>query len=179
MLKIFAVLFALLLSACAAPAKYSALPETGATLKQAVSGNVSVGAIKAPASFNSLCRLQSFITTPDYSSFEGYIQNALIEELKAAGKYDDKVAKVTLSGAIDELSFSTTTHGLTGGTWDIKLRVTSSNGKTSVVSEHHEYETSMIAAIACQRATDAYFPAVQNLIGKLVKSDEFKALVTP
>ncbi len=66
--KIIALLFALLLSACATPAKYSARPETGATLKQAVNGSVSVGSFTAPSSFNSLCRLGSFITTPDYAT---------------------------------------------------------------------------------------------------------------
>jgi hypothetical protein len=36
-----------------------------------------------------------------------------------------------------------------------------------------------IADTACKQTAEAYFPAVQNLIGKLVKSPEFLALVMP
>jgi hypothetical protein len=55
-------------------------------------------------------------------SFEGYIQNGLVEELKVADLYDDKNAKITLTGVIEQLSFSTLTSILGGGSWDIGLR---------------------------------------------------------
>jgi hypothetical protein len=68
---------------------------------------------------------------------------------------------------------------LTGGSWDIGLKVNSSNGKSVSVSEHYEFNSGFIADTACKQTAEAYLPAVQNLIGKLVKAPEFKSLVTP
>ncbi len=179
-MRIAALLLVLVLSACAAPVKYAPRSDIGDSLKQNMKGSVNVGAFKAPAYFNSMCRIERLIYPPDYTmTFEGYIQNALVEELKTAGKFNDQNAKVLLSGAVEKLSFSTTANGLTGGTWDIGLRVTSSNGKSAVVSEHYVFDASLMADLACQQATDAFLPAVQNLISKLVKSNDFKALVAP
>lgn len=179
-MRIVIVLLAFILSACAAPTKYATRPDIGDALKQTKGGNINVGAFKAPANFSNFCRIDGPIYPPDYNlSFEGYIQNALVEELKAAGKYNDTTAKVSLSGVVEKLSFSTTANGLTGGTWDIGLRVISSNGKSSLVSEHYQFETSLMAALACQQASEAYLPAVQNLISKLVRSDDFKTLIAP
>ena len=182
-MRIAFVLLALAVTACSMPAppKYGTLPETGAALRLVRAGGVRVGAINGPADFSSWCRggplIGQQITPPDWNfSFEGYVQNALAEELRAAGKYDD-AAKVTLSGAVEKLYFSTTTHGMSGGVWDIALRVTSSNGKSVLVSEHYEFDTSSMGVLACSQAKDAYHPAVQNLIYKLVKSKNFKSLV--
>jgi len=178
MMRITVIFLTLVLSACATPVKYVALPDTGITLKQVVNGNVYVDTFDRTNSFNAMCRLGTPITPPDFkSTFEGYIQNGLIEELKAAGKYDEQPAKIKLSGTVEDLAFSTTVNGFAGGFWDIKLRVKSSNGKSTVVSEHYEFESSFFAATACLNARDAFLPAVQNLISKLVKSREFKDLV--
>ncbi|MEW6119585.1 MAG: hypothetical protein AB1593_05820 [Pseudomonadota bacterium] len=111
-------------------------------------------------------------------SFEAYIQKALADELKVAGKFDEKSPKITLSGVVEQLAFSSS-RGLTGGSWDIGLRVTSSNGKSTFISEHYEFNSGFIADTACKQTAEAYYPAVQNLIGKLVKSPEFIGLVTP
>lgn len=178
MMRIAALLFTLVLSACGTPPKYAPRADIGEALKQNMKGPVNVGTIQAPADFNKMCRLSGPIAPPDYTmTFEGYIQNALTEELKAAGKFNDQNARISLSGAIEKLAFSTTANGMTGGTWDIGLRVTSSNGKSTFVSEHYVFDASLMGAVACQQATDAFLPAVQNLISKLAKSNEFKALV--
>jgi hypothetical protein len=78
---------------------------------------------------------------------------------------------------VEQISFSSS-RGLTGGSWDIALRVTSSYGKTTSVSEHYEFNSGFVADTACKQTAEAYFPAVQNLIEKLVKSPEFLTLVT-
>lgn len=110
-------------------------------------------------------------------SFEGYIQDALIESLKEAGKYTDSNPKITLSGTVDNLYFSTTDGGLSDGHWDIQLRVNSSNGKFLVVSEHYKFKASYFGITACNNASKAFFPAVQEMISKLVSSKEFGTLV--
>ncbi|MBT9541374.1 hypothetical protein [Thiobacillus sp.] len=111
-------------------------------------------------------------------SFEAYIQKALADELKVAGKFDDKSQKITLTGTVVQLGFSSS-RGLTGGTWDIGLNVSSSNGQSVFIAEHYEFNSGFIADTACKQTAEAYLPAVQNLIGKLVKAPEFKSLVSP
>jgi hypothetical protein len=44
-------------------------------------------------------------------------------------------------------------------------------------SEHYEFNSGFIADTACKQTAEAYLPAVQNIIGKIVKSPEFKSLV--
>ena len=110
-------------------------------------------------------------------SFEAYIQKALADELKVAEIFDDKMPNITLAGVVERLAFSSM-RGLTGGSWDIGLKVSSSNGKSLAVSEHYEFNSCFTAGTACRQTAEAYLPAVQNLIGKLVMSPEFKGLVS-
>jgi len=160
------------------PQRYSISADNNVALKSISVGNINVGSFKGPASFNSSCRAAGPIAPPDDMTFEAYIRKALVDELKIAGKFDEKMPKVTLSGEVDQLSFSSS-RSVTGGSWDIGLRVTSSNGKSSYISEHYEFNSGFGADTACKQTAEAYFPAVQNLIGKLVKSPEFLVLVTP
>lgn len=179
MKQIAAVISILALSACSTymPQRYSISANTNVALKTSGAGNINVGSFKGPANFDNSCRAAGPIAPPDSMSFEAYIQKALADELKVAGKFDEKTPKITLSGVVEQLSFSSS-RGLTGGSWDIGLRVTSSNGKTTYVSEHYEFNSGFVADTACKQTAEAYFPAVQNLIEKLVKSPEFLTLVT-
>ena len=180
MKNIVLALSALALSACSTymPQRYGISADNNVALKAISAGNINVGAFKGPANFDNSCRAAGPIAPPDNMSFEAYIQKALADELKVAGKYDDKTPKITLSGVVEQLAFSSS-RGLTGGSWDIGLRVNSSNGKSTYVSEHYEFNSGFIADTACKQTAEAYFPAVQNLIGKLVKAPEFVSLVTP
>lgn len=180
-MKKFAVLFiALALSACSTytPQRYSISADNNVALKAIPAGNINVGQFNDAASFNSNCRAVGPIAPPDSMSFAGYIQKALADELKVAGKFDDKAPKTTLSGSIEQLSFSSS-RGLVGGSWDIGLKLNSSNGKSMIVTEHYEFNSGFDGFTACKQTAEAFYPAVQNLIGKLVKSPEFVALVTP
>lgn len=180
MKKIAVVALVLVLSGCSTymPQRYSISADNNVALKAIGVGNINVESFKGLANFDNACRAAGPLAPPDNMSFEAYIQKALADELKVAGKFDDKTPKITLSGAVEQLSFSSS-RGLTGGSWDIGLRISSSNGKSSYVSEHYEFNSGFIADTACKQTAEAYFPAVQNLIGKLVKSPEFLALVTP
>lgn len=180
MKKLIFALLALALSACSTymPQRYSISADNNVALKAIESGNINVGAFKGPTNFDNNCRAAGPIAPPDNMSFEAYIQKALADELKVAGKYDEKMPKITLSGVVEQLAFSSS-RGLTGGSWDIGLRIHSTNGKSIYVSEHYEFNSGFVADTACKQTAEAYFPAVQNLIGKLVKSPEFIDLVTP
>ena len=183
MKKMPVLTLAFALSACSTymPPRYYTSADNRDALKAVGVGNVSVGSFKGPADFDNGCRAAGPIAPPDNLSFEAYIQHALVDELTAAGMYDEKTPKVTLSGALEKLAFlsSTPSRGASGGSWDLALRVSSSNGKSTLVTEHYEFDTGLEGERACKRTADAYFPVVQMLIGKLVKSPEFKGLVTP
>jgi hypothetical protein len=178
--KIAAALSIFALSACSTymPQRYSISADNNMALKMIEVGNINVGSFKGQANFDSSCRAAGPIAPPDNMSFEAYIQKALADELKVAGKFDEKTPKITLSGIVEQLAFSSS-RGLTGGSWNIGLRVNSSNGRSSYVSEYYEFNSGFIADTACKQTAEAYLPAVQNLIGKLVKSAEFVTLVTP
>jgi len=180
MKKSLLVLSVLALSACSTftPQRYNISADNNVALKAIGVGNINVGSFAGPSSFNPACRGAGPIAPPDSMTFEAYIQKALADELKVAGMFDDKAPKTTLSGIVEQLGFSSS-RGLTGGEWNIHLRVNSSNGKSMFVSEHYEFESGFIADTACKQTAEAYLPAVQNLIGKLVKSPEFRSLLVP
>lgn len=184
MKKIMVAISMLVLSACSnAPQRYSISTGNNITLKTLKAsgvGNINVGSFTRTADLNNNCRLlYGTIALPDKMSFEGYIQNGLVNELKVADMFDDKNAAITLTGVVEQLSFSTLTSLLGGGSWDIGLRINSSNGKSAYVSEHYEFEASGQVWAACSQTANAYTPAVQDILGKLITSPDFKSLVTP
>ena len=177
---VFLSLLVFLLTSCSTymPQRYSISADNNMALKSIGVSSINVGTFKGPTTFDNFCRGAGPIAPPDGMSFEAYIQKALADELKVAGMFDDQSPKVTLTGVVEQLSFSSS-RGLTGGYWDIGLRVYSSNGKSTFVSEHYEFNSGFEAPTACKQTAEAYLPAVQNLIGKLVKSPNFRGLVTP
>lgn len=176
-------LFALVLSACSnAPQRYGISTNNHMSLKALKAsgiGNINVGTFTRTADLSNNCRLlYGNIALPDKMSFEGYIQKGLIEELTVADMFDDKNAVITLTGVVEQLSFSTMTSLMGGGSWDIGLRVNSSNGQSTYVSEHYEFEASGQVWAACSQTANAFTPAVQDILGKLITSPDFKSLVT-
>ncbi|MEI6180755.1 MAG: hypothetical protein WCP31_08370 [Chloroflexales bacterium] len=171
----------LVLGACTnAPQRYGISADNNTALRASGGRNISVGQFTKTAEFENNCRgIYGQLSLPDNMSFEGYIQKGLIDELKVAGMFDEKEPKVVLSGVIEKLAFSTLTRLTGGGSWDIGLRVNSSNGKSTYVSEHYEFDSSIQVWAACSQTANAYMPAVQNILGKLIKSPDFKALVAP
>lgn len=180
MKKIIFAITVIFLSGCVnAPQRYGISADNNLALKASGGVNINVGLFTNTADFSNNCRgLYGQLSLPDNMSFEGYIQKGFIDELKVAGIFDDKEAKITLSGVIEKLSFSTLTSLMGGGSWDIGLRINSSNGKSTYVSEHYEFDSSIQVWAACAQTANAYMPAVQNILGKLIKSPDFKSLVT-
>ena len=182
MKKTVATIFALALSACAnAPQRYGISQDNNIALKaNGKVSNINVGPFTKTADFYNNCRgLYGSLSLPDNMSFEGYIQKGLVDELKVAGIFDEKEPKVVLSGDVEKLAFSTLTSITGGGSWDIGLRVNSSNGRSIYISEHYEFDSSIQVWAACSQTANAYLPAVQQLLGKLIKSPDFELLVTP
>lgn len=156
--------------------RYSISADTNVALKAIGASNIAVGVIFEPASFSSACRAAGPLSPPDGMPHAAYIKKALEDELKVAGVYAAGAPRVTLTGAVTRLEFSSA-RGLTGGAWDVNLTLSSSNGKSMTASEHYEFESGFTAETACKQTSEAFMPAVQNLIGKVVKSSDFRALV--
>jgi hypothetical protein len=117
------------------------------------------------------CRAVGPIKTPDERPFEEYVRKALIDELQVAGLYAES-APVTLTGNLDRLDFSSTE-----GKWSMAMTVKSTNGRALSVANDYSYDTSFIAEKACALTAQAFGPAVQTLIGKLVHHPDFAGLV--
>jgi hypothetical protein len=160
------------------PQRYSIAADNNVALKGLGADNIAVGPFTKSGQFDNFCRGAGPISPPDDVGFEGYIRKALADELKVAGIYKEKAPGVTLTGNVDQLSFSSA-RGLTGGSWDVGLTLRSSNGRSMSSSEHYEFNSGFAADTACKQTAEAFLPTVQNLIGKIVQASEFKTLVTP
>jgi hypothetical protein len=162
-----------------APPYYSVSPDNTAMLKKLSAGNISVGAFTRTAELDNDCGITAgSIRMPGKLSFEGYIQKGFVDELKHAGMLDNETPKITLSGVVEQLSLFSRRDIYTS-TWNIGLRVNSSNGKSVHVTYQYNFDVGAGSKADCQRIADAYMPAAQKIIGKIIDSPEFLFLVTP
>jgi hypothetical protein len=180
MKRIIVAVFVLVLSACSyLPQQYSVSADNTEALKKIGAGNINVGLFTKTAEFDNSCRVVAgVVEKPDNMGFEGYIQKALVEELKRAGMFDDKTPKITLSGVVEKLSLSTW-RTIYLSNWDIGVRLNSSNGKTVYITQHYEFNAGSKNLADCQQIADQYMFAVQKTLNKLITAPEFQSLVTP
>lgn len=118
-----------------------------------------------------MCRGVGPIKTPDGESFAQYIKKALIDEMKIAEVYSAS-APIVISGNLEAIDFSSNS-----GYWQVAFTLRSSNGKSISMDEKYPYQTSFYGETACNQTAQAFMPAVQNLVGKAVRSPDFAALV--
>ena len=133
---------------------------------------INVGSFSAtkPGEKEIMCRGVGPIKTPDGEPFSEFVRKAFLDELKIASVYS-ATAPVTLTGNLDAIDFSSA-----NGCWNLSLTVKSSNGKSLSVNESYPFTTSFFGETACNQTAQAFMPAVQNLVGKVVRSTEFLAL---
>jgi hypothetical protein len=156
--------------------RYSINADTNVALKALNVSNTGVGSFSGPANFDTSCRAAGPLAPPDGMSHTEYLKKAFEDELKVAGAFGANNPRVVLSGVVNKLEFSST-RGLTGGSWDIDVTLSSSNGSKMSASEHYEFQSGFVADTACKQTAEAYMPTVQNLIKKIVHSPDFKNLV--
>jgi len=135
---------------------------------------VNVGAFGAtkPGEKEIMCRGVGPIKTPDGEPFSEFVRKAMLDELKISTIYSAN-APVTLTGNLDAIDFSSAS-----GSWNLALTLKSSNGKSISVAEQYAFTSSFYGETACNQTAQALMPAVQNLVGKAVRSPEFPALVS-
>ncbi|MFN0161153.1 MAG: hypothetical protein ACKVQQ_07980 [Burkholderiales bacterium] len=170
--------FVLVLGACSTytTPRYSINADTNVGLKSLGVVNIGVGAFSGPASFDNFCRGAGPLAPPDGLTHTEYLRKSFEDELKVAGAHGATSPRVVLTGVVSKLEFSSS-RGLTGGSWDIDLTLSSSNGKKLSAAERYEFQSGFIADTACKQTAEAFLPTVQNLIKKIIQMPDFKALV--
>jgi len=121
------------------------------------------------------CRAVGPIKTPAGETFAAYVQGALTDELKVAGLYDES-SPVTIQGNLSKLGFSS---GLTDGNWQLTLVVTVGDGDPFTVDRKYSFDSSFIGEKACALSSQAFLPAVQDLMGAVAKDPAFKKGMSP
>jgi hypothetical protein len=171
-----AIVLALFISGCSTYAanRYSISADNVTELKTLSGKQLNVGQFTAtkPGLTEIMCRGVGPIKTPDGETFENYIREAFIDDLKLSELYSEN-SSVTLTGNLDNIDFSSNS-----GTWDLSLTIKSSNGKVISVSETHSFKTSFYGETACNQTAQALMPAVQDLISKIIRNPEFSLLVS-
>jgi hypothetical protein len=175
MKTIIALLAIVTLTGCStfATSRYSSSVDNVMSLREHKGQKVKVGNFTSfePGLSVITCRGVGPVKSPDGEPYSEYIRKALTDELKMAEVYSVD-SPVTLTGQLNSMNFSSTS-----GNWEMSLTVNSSNGTSVTVNENYKYTTSYVGETACQQTAQAFMPAVQDLIGKLVRGPEFKTLI--
>ena len=153
--------------------RYSTSADNVVALRSLNGKTVNMGAFGAatPGQKEIMCRGVGPIKTPDGEPFSEFVRKALFDELRIANVYSAS-APVTLTGTLDSIDFSSNS-----GQWNLALTLKSSNGKSMSASENFAYTSSFYGETACNQTAQALMPAVQNLVGKVVRSPEFNSLI--
>lgn len=133
---------------------------------------VSVGNFESakPGNASITCRAAGPVTVSP--NFETYIQQAFIDELKLAGIYDS-ASRLVLTGMLEEIDFSS---GITDGNWSFTLTLTNARNESFTTKSQFGFSGSFIADRACQEVAQAFGPAVQKLIGDVVRDPKFQQI---
>jgi len=173
-----ALLIAFLLTGCAAPylvPRYESEPANASALTALGVGNVEVGAFEE-VPFDSSCRGLHALALPDGMSPGQYFRKALEIELQKAHVPASQAGRVTLSGKVESVGFSSMT-AITMGVWNIRVSLRSSNGKALQASESHEFDSGFAYQEACRNTAQEFPKGVQKLIARLFADPAFPSLL--
>ena len=120
-----------------------------------------------------MCRLATPVGTPRGETFISYIKKAFKKELLVSDMYDEK-SDTKISINLDDLYGSTT---IGNAYWEFKVTIISSNKESFKITSRYDYESSYFAGSACSEMQRSFVPAVQKLIGDIIKNAKFKKLI--
>jgi hypothetical protein len=139
---------------------------------------VELGSFVSDVEVHPICRGGwAKITPGDEKNFESYVRHAVADELKLAIKDSNSAPRVTLTGHVERLNFSSTVDWLSAGYWDIRLRIESSNGHMLTVEQKNSFETGYHDVPACEKVAAQFPIVVRALISSLVASPDFLPLL--
>lgn len=119
------------------------------------------------------CRAVGPIKTPTGETYAAYVQQALVDELKVAGVYADD-AKVQIQGKLAAIDFKS---GPGPASWKLTLVVTVGADPSFTLERTYGFESSFIGEKGCALTSQAFMPAVQDLMNALAKDPSFAKLV--
>lgn len=142
-------------------------------MKQSSGKQYSVNAFTAvkPGTTSIQCRGAGPVANQNKKTFEQYITEAFISELKIAGIYSES-SNLKIDGIVEKLDFSS---NIGSGKWMFEVKVSSKNS-TYIVNSVFPFSTNFVADKACQQVAQAFQPAVQQLIKDIVSNPAFKSL---
>jgi hypothetical protein len=174
--KYFLILMTALLSACShVSQRYNASATNVEQLREMTkesSAKISIDQFTATEKGKKsiVCRAEGSISAPDNKTFDEFIRDAIADEFRVAGVYDDKSLS-KLQGNLDYIDFSS---NIGAGKWVMKMTFKGENIEPFLVENTYEFSTNFIAGIACEQVAQALAPATQDLIKKLVQHPSFK-----
>lgn len=119
------------------------------------------------------CRAAGAIKLPPATpTYESYIREAFISELKLAGLYDEG-ADIVLEAKLDAIDMDSQVGN---GKWEFHMTF-NVNERSFSITERHNFSTNWVADKACQQVAQELAPAVQKLIGAVIRSEDFRALL--
>jgi hypothetical protein len=120
----------------------------------------------------------SSVKSPSANSFAAYLKDALIQDLRAAGKYD-AAAGTAISGQLTQNDLNAGGISKADATVAAKFVVTR-NGTSvydKLISVAHEWDSSFVGAIAIPEAINQYTQMYTRLLDKLFADEEFRKAV--
>ncbi|BFM13495.1 hypothetical protein R50072_36480 [Simiduia litorea] len=153
---------------------YGASPKNVDLIKSSGVKEISVGEFTSKSGNHTsiTCRAAGPVKNKNDLSFEDYIEGALKNELQMAGAYKDD-AEVKISGLIDKLDFNS---NIGAGKWMINATISSPNSSGYSITSTHEFSTNFVADKACQQVAQAFEPAVEEFINKIISHPKFSSL---
>ena len=135
---------------------------------------MNVGEFKAKKTdYKVMCRLANNVELPDGKSFEGYIESALIEELKMANMYS-KQSNITINGYLNDTDVSS---GMTDAHWTFDLTISNNRGEQFTIVHKREYSASFVGGIACGNdMPKSLMPTVQEVISEIINHPKFESM---
>lgn len=170
------VIFAVLLVGCAnTTQRYGISTENNQILRGIENPRpIKVGAFttSGPNKATIDCRNMYPLTVPS-SSYEAYIREALVDELKLSGIYSD-TANIELTMHFEQIDFSS---AITGN-WVISAQFTIA-GKPpfSVITNYGFTDVNWGPSLACSNTAAAFVPAVQNFLKTMFLDPRFKEAI--
>jgi hypothetical protein len=157
--------------------------ETIQSLRQPGIGMVSVGEFVPAATLKagrdqSVSVRGSSLKSPSANSFSAYLKEALIQELRSAGKYDPAAGTI-ISGQLTQNELNAAGVSKADATVAAQIAVARSGANVydKQITATHEWDSSFIGAVAIPEAINQYTQMYTRLLDMLFADEAFRKAI--
>lgn len=178
MKKLLSLAAVISLTGCAYVApRYNASAGNVESLRNSVAAGgskISVGTFTSfePGMTSITCRAAGPVTPPDGVTYEKFIEQSIVSELRFAGAYAEASPK-KLEGRLDYATFNS---NIGMGNWQLDVTFSGSGVQPFTIKSNYPFSTNFVAGVACNQVATALPAAVQDLMSKLIEHPSFKQL---